>query len=102
MKNLNEGMRLVLVNWLVDVSEEYRLTNETLHTSIVLTDRYLSIKLVPRCDMQLLGITCMLLASKIEEIYAPSLDEFVYICDNAYTKERVRKSNTFHDVAVAY
>ena len=32
----------------------------------------------------------MLLASKYEEIYAPAVDEFVYISDNTYTREQVR------------
>jgi hypothetical protein len=32
----------------------------------------------------------MLLASKYEEIYAPAVDEFVYISDNTYTKEQAR------------
>jgi cyclin A len=31
----------------------------------------------------------MLLASKYEEIYAPSVDEFVYISDNTYSKDEV-------------
>jgi cyclin B len=29
----------------------------------------------------------MMIASKYEEIYAPEVRDFVYICDNAYTKE---------------
>lgn len=31
----------------------------------------------------------MLLASKYEEIYAPEVRDFVYITDNAYTKEQI-------------
>ena len=31
----------------------------------------------------------MLLASKFEEIYAPAVDEFVYISDNTYTHEEI-------------
>jgi hypothetical protein len=43
-----------------------------------------------RAQLQLLGCACMLLASKYEEIYAPAVDEFVYISDNTYTREQVR------------
>lgn len=39
--------------------------------------------------MQLVGVTCMLIASKYEEIYAPQVDEFCYITDNTYTREDV-------------
>ncbi len=30
----------------------------------------------------------MMLASKYEEIYPPEVRDFVYICDNAYTREQ--------------
>jgi hypothetical protein len=31
----------------------------------------------------------MMLASKYEEIYPPEVRDFVYICDNAYTRDQV-------------
>jgi hypothetical protein len=31
----------------------------------------------------------MLIACKYEEIYAPEVKDFVYVTDNAYTKEEV-------------
>jgi Cyclin, N-terminal domain len=31
----------------------------------------------------------MLIASKYEEIYAPIVKDFVYITDNAYTKQEI-------------
>lgn len=31
----------------------------------------------------------MLIASKYEEIYAPEVKDFVYITDNAYTKDEI-------------
>ena len=39
-----------------------------------------------RNNLQLVGVTAMLIASKYEEIYAPEIRDFVYITDNAYTK----------------
>ncbi|MED6149531.1 Cyclin-A2-2 [Stylosanthes scabra] len=41
--------------------------------------------------LQLLGVTCMLIASKYEEICAPRVEEFCFITDNTYTKEEVLK-----------
>lgn len=37
----------------------------------------------------MVGVTAMLIASKYEEIYAPEVRDFVYITDNAYTKEEI-------------
>jgi hypothetical protein len=31
----------------------------------------------------------MLIASKYEEIYAPEVHDFVYITDNAYSKDQI-------------
>jgi hypothetical protein len=35
------------------------------------------------------GVTAMLIACKYEEIYPPIVKDFVYITDNAYTKEEI-------------
>ena len=35
-----------------------------------------------RSKLQLVGVTCMLIAAKFEEIHPPAVDEFVYISDN--------------------
>ena len=45
---------------------------------------------VQRSELQLVGVTAMLLASKYEEMYAPEIGDFVYITDNAYTKQKIR------------
>ena len=50
-------------------------------------DRYLEKKNVIRDDLQLLGCTAMVIASKYEEIYAPECKDFVTISDNAFRAE---------------
>ena len=44
---------------------------------------------VVRAKLQLLGVTCMLVAAKYEEIYAPQVDEFCYITDNTYDRAQM-------------
>ena len=39
----------------------------------------------------LVGVTAMFVASKYEEILAPSVEEFVYITEKGYTKEEILK-----------
>lgn len=39
--------------------------------------------------MMQVGVTAMLIASKYEEIWAPELNDFVYISDRAYKKEQI-------------
>lgn len=88
-RDLTPEMRAILVDWLVDVGLEYRIVPETLHLAVSYLDRYLSVTPVLRSKLQLVGITAMVLASKYEEIYPPSLDEFCYITDNTFTKEEI-------------
>merc|ERR1711872_454178 len=41
--------------------------------------------------LQLLGVSAMFIASKVEEMYAPEINDFVYITDNAYTAAEIRQ-----------
>ena len=41
--------------------------------------------------MQLLGVTYMFIASKYEDIYPPEIKDFIFMTDNAYTKEELIK-----------
>lgn len=44
---------------------------------------------VPRGKLQLLGCACVVLASKYEEIYAPTAEELAHISDNTYTRAEI-------------
>lgn len=90
-RDINHGMRTILVDWLVEVAEEYKLNTHTLYIAVAYIDRFLSEMSVQRGKLQLVGVTSMLLASKYEEIYPPAVDEFVYITDNTYTREQILK-----------
>ncbi|CAN4097917.1 unnamed protein product [Withania somnifera] len=90
-RDVNKGMRSILIDWLVEVSEEYRLVPDTLYLTVHLIDRFLSENYIEKQKLQLLGVTCMLIASKYEEICAPRVEEFCFITDNTYAKEEVIK-----------
>ena len=42
-----------------------------------------------RGRLQLVGVTCMFIASKYEEIFAPRVEDFVYITDSTYSETEV-------------
>jgi len=87
--DINEKMRAILIDWLVEVHLKFKLMPETMYLTVNIIDRYLEKKQVIRQKLQLVGVTAMLLASKYEEIYAPEVRDFVYITDKAYTKEQI-------------
>ncbi|XP_047312414.1 cyclin-A3-2-like [Impatiens glandulifera] len=90
-KDVTENMRGVLVDWLVEVAEEYKLQSDTLYLSITYIDRFLSINPLNKQRLQLLGVSSMSIASKFEEINPPTVDDFCNITDNTYRKEDVVK-----------
>ena len=77
------------MDWIIEVHLKFKLLPETLFLTISLIDRYLERVQIKRNNLQLVGVTAMLIASKYEEIYAPEVRDFVYITDNAYTKEEI-------------
>ncbi|EXB54225.1 G2/mitotic-specific cyclin S13-6 [Morus notabilis] len=88
---LNEQMRAILVDWLVEVHIKFELSPETFYLTINIVDRFLAVKTVPRKELQLVGISAMLMASKYEEIWAPEVNDFVCLADRAYTHEQILK-----------
>ena len=88
-KEINEQMRSILVDWIIDVHYKFGFTDETLFMTVLIIDRYITIKHISKIRFQLLGITAMLIACKHEEINLPKIDDFIYITDNAYNKDEV-------------
>ncbi|XP_055084816.1 G2/mitotic-specific cyclin-B3 [Periophthalmus magnuspinnatus] len=87
--SLNAEMRAILVDWLVEVQENFELYHETLYLAVKMTDHYLSKTSVHREMLQLVGSTAMLIASKFEERSPPCVDDFLYICDDAFKREEL-------------
>lgn len=87
--DINAKMRSILVDWLIEVHRKFELMPETLFLTINIVDRFLSMKSVSRRELQLVGISSMLIASKYEEIWAPEVNDFVCISDNAYVREQI-------------
>lgn len=84
-------IRAILLDWLIDVCEVYKLHRETFYLATDYLDRYLSrTKNFQRTQLQLLGITTLFAAAKLEEIYPPKCEEFAYVTDQACTEEEIR------------
>ncbi|XP_031570377.1 G1/S-specific cyclin-E1-like isoform X2 [Actinia tenebrosa] len=89
-KQLQPRMRSILLDWLIEVCEVYRLHRETFSLAVDFIDRYLSTKQdIPKQRLQLIGTTALFIASKIEEIYPPKLSEFAYVTDGACTESEI-------------
>lgn len=87
--DINEKMRSILIDWLVDVHIKFKLVPETLYLTVNILDRYLEKTPLSRTKLQLLGVAAMLIASKYEDIYAPDISDFVFITDKAYDRDEI-------------
>jgi cyclin B len=88
-KDINEQMRAILMDWLVEVHYRFRLKSETLYQTVWIIDAYLSLYPIIRARLQLLGIAALLISCKVQEIYYPQLNELIDITDGAYIKEEL-------------
>lgn len=61
--DITYSMRAILVDWLVEVAEEYRLHSETLYLAVSFIDRFLSYMSVVRAKLQLVGTAAMFIAA---------------------------------------
>ncbi|KAI3916143.1 hypothetical protein MKW98_004584 [Papaver atlanticum] len=87
--DINEKMRAILVDWLIEVHYKFELMEETLFLMVNIIDRFLARQTVERKKLQLVGITAMLLACKYEEVSVPVVDDLILISDKAYTRKEV-------------
>ncbi|XP_010416544.1 PREDICTED: cyclin-B2-4-like isoform X2 [Camelina sativa] len=87
--DLNERMRGILIDWLIEVHYKFELMEETLYLTINLIDRFLAVHHIARKKLQLVGVTAMLLACKYEEVSVPVVDDLILISDKAYTRTEI-------------
>ena len=83
---VNENVRAILVDWILNVHAKFKLLPETLFITINLIDRFMSQHRIEKEEVQLLGVSAMLIATKYEEIYPPTVKDFIFMTKNAYTR----------------
>jgi len=88
-RDINEKMRAILVDWIIEVHLKFKLKPETLFLCINYMDRFLEKQQINRYKLQLVGVGAMLVASKFEEIYSPTFKDFVFITDDAYSSQEI-------------
>jgi hypothetical protein len=87
--HLSWHMRRILVDWLSEVAQELKLQSDTLFLSVNYIDRFLELRAVVTDDLQLLGITCMWMASKYEEVYCPTVQQCADMTAGTYTWQQI-------------
>ncbi len=77
---MTANMRTILLDWMMEVCNDYMLKRQTFHMALNYVDRFLSkIPDFPKAKLQLLGVVSLYISSKIEEIHPPKLEEFAVV-----------------------
>uniref|UniRef100_UPI0037E99F37 G1/S-specific cyclin-E2-like n=1 Tax=Semicossyphus pulcher TaxID=241346 RepID=UPI0037E99F37 len=83
-------MRSVLLDWMIEVSEEYTLHRQTFYLAHDYFDRFMMTQNnIEKNMLQLIGITCLFIASKMEEAIPPKLSQMAYITAGTYYEEEI-------------
>ena len=63
---INGDLRMVLVDWLVEVQQSFLLNHESLYIAVKLIDLYASRRPISKSRLQLLGAVALNLAAKFD------------------------------------
>ncbi len=89
MNEVELNRKKILIKWLKKVCKEYSYTKDTLNLTIHYIEKICSIEVPTREKFQLMGITCLLIASKIEELKFATINDLVYVSASTYTNQEV-------------
>lgn len=90
-KNITKHMRLLLVDWMVEVQQQLEFNHEVLYLSVKLVDLFLNSCEIERDKLQLLAGAAMFIACKFEERMPPIIDDFIFVSDHAYNRVELIK-----------
>ena len=94
--HVTQYMRAVLLDWMMEVCSEFMLKRETFHMAVNHLDRFLmSYGPVQKNEFQLVGLVSMYIASKIEEIFPPKLEDWVKSADEGYSNKAIKAMEIF-------
>ncbi|VDL95699.1 unnamed protein product [Schistocephalus solidus] len=86
---LTPSIRGTLFDWMIKVQQYLRMGTESLHLATSLVDHFISRKQIAEHNYQLVGITALFLAGKINERQAASLRTLCYLTEHSYIPKQV-------------
>ncbi|ODV64717.1 A/B/D/E cyclin [Hyphopichia burtonii NRRL Y-1933] len=92
---LKPRMRSILVDWLVEMHQRFRLLPETLFLAINIMDRFMSLEVVQIDKLQLLATGSLFIAAKYEEVFSPSVKNYAYFTDGSYTEDEILQAEKY-------
>jgi len=97
---LNTEIRLEILIWMMKTCEEFAFKRDTFHNACYYFDMYLTllilkspknkkINLRNKSELELIGLTCIVISAKLEEIQLPRLKEYSELLSNKYDENSI-------------
>ena len=98
---LNTELRLEILIWMMKTCEEFAFKRDTYHNSCFYFDMYLSLissktsnkndnpNLNDKSYLELIGLSCIVISAKIEEIQLPRLKEYAELLNKKYDSNSI-------------
>jgi hypothetical protein len=87
--DLSIKKRFILFDWIMEVASYFHFKRKTYYSCINLIEIFFSKCKVSTHEIQLIGITCLLISAKNEESTLPELSYFTFACNNLYSKTEI-------------
>jgi hypothetical protein len=85
-------MRAILIDWLLEVADEYTMMHDTVHVAVSVLDRYLTEhKELARNQLQAAGVASLIIAARCNESHAFGVKEAAWISDQTYSEEELKQ-----------
>lgn len=84
-----ESNRFILMNWMIEVIYHINACQETLYITVGLIDAVFALREVDSVHYQLVAITSLLIASKLEEYHPPDIKQLISLTEDSYAFEEV-------------
>ncbi|XP_039253498.1 G1/S-specific cyclin-D2-like [Styela clava] len=88
-RDVKPYMRKVVATWMLEVCEEQRCEDDVFPLSMNYLDRFLGMRAISRTQLQLLGASCMLIASKVKETIPLTAQKLVIYTDHSITHQEL-------------
>ncbi|XP_072282521.1 G1/S-specific cyclin-D1-like [Pyxicephalus adspersus] len=89
-REMHPYMRKMLTSWMLEVCEDLRCGEEVFPLAVNCLDRFLSLVPIEKRQLQLLGATCLLLASKLKESEGITTKSLCMYSDYSFTETEVQ------------
>lgn len=82
--DVTASMRVTVIDWLFEVCKKFKVSDETAFLMVFFLNYFLSLRIVSRKHLQLLGCGCLLVAGKINELLPFRGQDLVYMAANSF------------------